>query len=84
MSNEPPRIGLAEVKPQSDVAPTIQSFLDKSDDMQSVMLLSINKDGSQFMVTSTMSGMEKAFLTQFAQAAMNEHFKAIYTQGPVS
>lgn len=68
-------MNIIEIKKESDVNTAIQEFMDRSDNFEGVMLMAINKDSSQFITTSTMSGMQKAFLVQFVNAWMNSWFR---------
>jgi hypothetical protein len=66
---------IVELPKDQSVHQAIQEFMDRADNFDGVMLIALNKDSSQFMVTSKMSGIEKAFLVQFANAAMNKWFE---------
>ena len=46
------------------------------DDMQAIMVIVLNNDGSQELFTSNASQMEKSFLTCFLNSCMSNWFKA--------
>lgn len=61
----------------SDVKEKIEDFLKKYESFDGVMLIGLNKDGTTYMSTSTMSGMEKTYLAAFAQAYIASLFEDI-------
>lgn len=63
---------LAEYK--TDVRDTLEKAIKECDDLQSVMILGLAKDGRQMLTTSTMSSVEKTFLLAFANAWMAKWF----------
>lgn len=58
----------------TDVRETIETMLKNSDNFQAVVILALDKDGSQQILSSSMNAMEKAFLCQFHNAWMNKWF----------
>ena len=65
---------LTELKFETDVKKTIDDALQRSELMQGVIIIGLLKDGSQYLATSTMSGMEKSYLVSFANAYLNDYF----------
>lgn len=63
------------IETKSDVKETITDFLLRADSFEGVMLVGLNKDGSQFMMSSTMSAMKKCFLISFVQSWLLTWFK---------
>lgn len=57
-----------------DVKQAFKIACDDIENIQSIMIITSTKDGVTRMVTSKMSGNEKAYLVQFANAFMNRHF----------
>ena len=72
-------MSLLQIKKESDVKITIEEFLSKADSFDSVMLVAINKDGTQFMKCSTMNQYEKSFLLQFIQSSIFWWFRDLET-----
>jgi hypothetical protein len=49
-------------------------MLDRSDRFEGVIAIALNKDGSQFLMSSTMSMLTKTFLVNFAFSWVMEWF----------
>lgn len=58
---------ILELPVDPSVKETLQSMLDRSDHFQGVIVIALNKDESQFMMTSNMNAQQKSFLMAFAQ-----------------
>ena len=63
------------IEEKGDVEKTLEQSLASAKSLGGVMILELNKDGSQRLLTSSLSMHEKAFLVAFAQAYINEWFK---------
>lgn len=71
-------MNLFELKPkESDVKKTIEEFLEMHENFDCVMLVALNKDGTQFMQSSTMNQFERSFLSQFVQSSIFWWFRDI-------
>lgn len=68
----PTKLRLVEQK--SDIRETLEPLVSIADSMDGVMVLGINKDGTQFLVSSTMSHYQKCFLLAFHQAVNQRWF----------
>lgn len=66
---------LIKLEFETDVKQTIEAFLKNSDQFSSVILLGLDKECRQHLMTSSCSGQEKAFMTQFLNAWMNKWFE---------
>lgn len=66
---------VVKIDSRSDVKSTLEDAIKMSDDLSSVIVLGLKKDSSQLLLTSTMSGMEKAFLMSFLNAWMTKWFQ---------
>ncbi len=72
---------LIEIKPEDrsrSVKDTLQSMLDRADNFDGVVVLALNKDSSQYMVTSNMSHIEKSFLCAFFNSFVSQWFSDVY------
>lgn len=65
---------VVELPNDNSVEEALTYIAERGDKIKGVMIISLNKDGSQYMVTSKMSTYERAFLTQFANATMLKWF----------
>lgn len=72
-------MNLVDIKRPVDqsVEESINHFLERKDSFECVMLVGVNKDGSQYAVTSNCDAYKKAFMVQFAMAMMQNWFKTI-------
>ena len=52
----------------------LERLEDKNDTLDAVIILELSSSGKQKLFTSKASGMEKAFLVQYAQAVMADWF----------
>ena len=68
---------VVKIDSRSDVKSTLEDAIKMSDDLSSVIVLGLKKDSSQLLLTSTMSGMEKAFLMSFLIAWMTKWFQLV-------
>ena len=69
------RIVEAEDTPEG----TLKSMLARAESFDGVLIISLNKDGSQYLESSIMSMHQKAFLVAFAQAWLTQWFHAAYS-----
>jgi hypothetical protein len=63
------------IESKTDVAETIANFQADASRFDGVILLGIDKEGAQYLMTSTMSAMQKSFLCQFLNAWMVKWFR---------
>lgn len=64
-----------EDKKREDVRETLNSFVDKYPQVDRIIVLGLDKDYAQYLMTNKINGAERAFLLQFLQAYMNSWFK---------
>lgn len=60
---------------KNDVREALEEVLAYSDNLDGVIILGLKKDSGQALWTSTMSGMQKAFLASFLQAWIVKWFR---------
>jgi len=65
---------LISIESPRDVKETIEYALSISEFLDGVIIIALNKDTTQWLSTSKMNGMQKAFLIQFAQSYMINWF----------
>lgn len=65
-------------KPDPQVKETLQEVLDHVDDIEGVIVLVLNKDGKQELVTSSMNMPDKCFLKAFFDAWTAKWFFDMY------
>ncbi len=58
-------MSVIELKHETDVKETLECFLERASSFDGVVLIALNKDGSQYLVTSSMSMYKRAFLKCF-------------------
>ena len=64
-------MSIKEIKPENrseNVKKVLSEMTDRSNQFNGIICIAINKDGSQYLVTSDMSLQEKAFLCKFFEA----------------
>lgn len=66
---------LIKIERETDVKQTLEECLELADSLQGVIVIGLTKETSQFIRTSTMNAMEKAFCIQFANAWLNKWFE---------
>ncbi len=64
------------ITPPSDVKSTLESFIPKADQIELVVVICLNKDGSQFLQTSNGSMSDKIFLQAFYNSYVNKFFNS--------
>lgn len=66
---------LTVIEKKTDVKATIEAATEMMDSLDGVMIVGLDKEGRQHLWTSTMSQMEKCFLTAFLNAWATKWFK---------
>lgn len=66
---------LVKLEMKTDVKDILKEVLDMSDLLSGVIVLALTKESTQILRTSTMSAMEKSFLTSFLNAYMTKWFE---------
>lgn len=60
---------------ETDCKEVISEALEHAEEFDGVIIIGLKKDGTQSLRSSTMSGMQKAFLVSFMNAWMNHWFE---------
>ena len=56
---------LLELRRESDVKEVLEHFVSCHENIEGVIVITLNKDGTQFLRASSMSMMQKSFLKAF-------------------
>lgn len=68
---------LIRIDSKNGVKEILEEALSLSEHFDGVIVIALNKDSTQWLSTSNMNGMQKAFLIQFAQSYMMNWFHNI-------
>ncbi len=67
-------MSLVQLQFKTDVRETLNSVQEIAENLDGVIVMGLRKDGQQMLLSSTMNGMQKAFLVGFANAWMASWF----------
>lgn len=65
---------IRELKVKTDVKEVVEDCLKWCEGCEAIMIVALDKNGTQILRTSTMSGMQKSFLVSFLNAWMAKWF----------
>lgn len=65
---------IIDIKSGGSPETALKEMLAKADQIDCVMIVSINKDGTQFLMTSSVSAMEKCFMKCFMDSYVSKWF----------
>lgn len=70
----PSNVRLLE-QPASDIIETLDLVREHADEIAGIIVIGLNKDGTQSLISSSMSQIERCFLISFANSYVHHWFK---------